>query len=136
MLALRGAHVRRLVGFFQFKRFRPGEEVQRDVVAPRVRHSLSVSENIGCWRSDIRLTIFFFTRKNCVQDWNKPLAIPAGSDCFDKIDDTSGTGGSIRSMHKYKNLYASVFKQVNQNLSRTIMSWNRTNREPIHLLEF
>jgi len=45
-------------------------------------------------------------------DSNKPLLVPAGSDCFDKIDNLN-EAGSIRSMHKYKSVFASNFKQVN-----------------------
>ncbi|VVC34099.1 Hypothetical protein CINCED_3A001829 [Cinara cedri] len=49
--------------------------------------------------------------KTYVHDSSKPLLVPVGFDCFDKIDDTNEIG-CIRSMHKYKNAFASNFKQV------------------------
>lgn len=42
--------------------------------------------------------------------------MPAGSDCFEKIDNLN-EAGSIRSMHKYKNIFASNFKQVNGHIT-------------------
>lgn len=59
------------------------------------------------------------SRKMCVYDSHKPLIVPAGHDCFDKIDDMNGAG-SIRSMDKYKNVFASNFKQVNEQINITI----------------
>ncbi|KAL5239847.1 hypothetical protein ACI65C_007257 [Semiaphis heraclei] len=49
--------------------------------------------------------------KNHIYDSNKPLVVPAGSDCFDKIDNHN-EAGSIRSMHKYRSVFASNFKQM------------------------
>lgn len=54
----------------------------------------------------------YYSRKNLVYESNKPLLLPAGCDSFDKIDDNTNGAGSIRSMHKYKNVFASNFKQV------------------------
>lgn len=49
--------------------------------------------------------------KNHIYDSNKALLVPAGSDCFEKIDNLN-EAGSIRSMHKYKNIFVSNFKQI------------------------
>lgn len=56
----------------------------------------------------------YYFRKNSVYESNKPLLLPAGCDSFDRIDnDANEVGDHIRSMHKYKNVFASIFKQVN-----------------------
>ncbi|KAF0761709.1 cytoplasmic dynein 2 light intermediate chain 1 [Aphis craccivora] len=49
--------------------------------------------------------------KNHIYDSNKALLVPAGFDCFEKIDNLN-EAGSIRSMHKYKNIFVSNFKQI------------------------
>ncbi|XP_050441539.1 cytoplasmic dynein 2 light intermediate chain 1 [Adelges cooleyi] len=49
--------------------------------------------------------------KNYVQDSNKPLFIPAGTDSFDSIDQLDGNI-HLRSMQKYKHLFTTHFKQA------------------------
>lgn len=118
MFTVCGAHIRSFIGFLQHERHRSGEEVQRDDVTLWVRNALSVSRLITCifflsfFIYFIYFCSYFSPRKNCVQDSNKPLVVPAYCDRFDKIDSTDGAG-SIRSMHKFKTLFSSHFKQVN-----------------------
>jgi len=114
MFTIRGTHLRSLVDFLWCKRRSSCENIQRDDVTLRVWNTLSVSEltlptfNFCC----TRFSFCYYFRKNHNYDPNKPLVVPAGSDCFDKIDNLN-EAGSIRSMHKYKSVFASNFKQVN-----------------------
>lgn len=128
MFTVCSAHVRSFVGFLQHKWHRSGEKIQRDDVTLWIRNTLSVSRQISLRRDTFFFSYdsfyFFFyyysSRKNYVQDSNKPLIVPAYCDRFDKIDNVDGTG-SIRSMHKFKTLFASHFKQVNEHNNRTTL---------------
>jgi len=63
---------------------------------------------------------YYYFRKNHIYDSNKALLVPAGTDCFEKIDNLN-EAGSIRSMHKYKNTFVSAFKQVNKHIIHIIL---------------
>lgn len=130
---VRGAHARGIVVFLRHERPGAREKIQRDDVALRVRNSFSVSSfrrhAFGLQTVIAVYFLFFFCifydiitidcysrRKTYVHDPSKPIAVPAGHDRLDKIDESNGTG-SIRSTHKYRNAFASNFAQVDKERS-------------------
>ncbi|XP_060850810.1 cytoplasmic dynein 2 light intermediate chain 1 isoform X1 [Rhopalosiphum padi] len=67
--------------------------------------------------------------KNHIYDSNKALLVPAGTDCFEKIDNLN-EAGSIRSMHKYKNTFVSAFKQIS--IESGTHALNTDNADPLN----
>lgn len=121
MFTICRTYLRSYIDFLLCKRCCTREEVQRDDVTLWVWDSFSVSIDFGYTSFAMLLSIvrknnyIFFCRSNYVQDMpSKPLHLPSGYDSFDKIDNNTSGSESIRSMHKYRNIFTSNFKQVNK----------------------